>query len=174
MDNARGGGGKRSRRRGELEPYHRTIHCATCHAIGRDAITGVHRSSQLCHVLKGITTWQEVAVDSPFTTLSPYPTERHSSRAPVTHFLTAASSSSPKFVALVVALYKLCVSRFPPLRYLVTNPAHHSSLSIIHHISRIPISPKSAGNAAVRHHAVASRSQVHSCPSGPHFYILWC
>jgi hypothetical protein len=38
-------GGKRSQRRGELEPYHRTIHCTTCCAIDRDAITGVRRSS---------------------------------------------------------------------------------------------------------------------------------
>jgi hypothetical protein len=71
-DNA--GGGKRSRRRGELQLYHQTIHCATCLAIGRDDLTGVHRSSQSCHVLKGVTTSQEVAVDNPFTALIPYPT----------------------------------------------------------------------------------------------------
>jgi hypothetical protein len=52
-DNA---GGKRSRRRGELEPYHRTIQRATCRAIGQDAIIGVRRSSQSCHVLECATT----------------------------------------------------------------------------------------------------------------------
>jgi hypothetical protein len=39
----------------------------TCFTIGRSAIVGFCRSSRWCHVLEGITTSQEVAVDSPFT-----------------------------------------------------------------------------------------------------------
>jgi hypothetical protein len=38
------GGGKRSQRGEELEPYRRTIHRATCYAIDRGALAGVHRS----------------------------------------------------------------------------------------------------------------------------------
>jgi hypothetical protein len=53
MDNT---GVKRSRRGGELEPYHRTIHRASCRAIGRDAIIGVRHSSQSCHILECSTT----------------------------------------------------------------------------------------------------------------------
>jgi hypothetical protein len=39
----------------------------TCFTIGQSAIFGVRRSSRWCHVLEGVTTPQEVAVDSPFT-----------------------------------------------------------------------------------------------------------
>jgi hypothetical protein len=120
MDNA--GGLKRSRHGGELKPYHRTIHYATCRAIGRDALTGVRLSSQSCHVLKGVTTSQEVALDSPFTALSPYPAERHGSRAPVTHLLTVASSSLPKFMALMAGLYKLSVPLASSLCYEPSAP----------------------------------------------------
>jgi hypothetical protein len=37
--------GERSHRREELEPYHRTVHRATCRAIDRGVLAGVHRRS---------------------------------------------------------------------------------------------------------------------------------
>jgi hypothetical protein len=38
-------GGERSHRREELEPYHRTVHRATCRAIDRGVLAGVRRPS---------------------------------------------------------------------------------------------------------------------------------
>jgi hypothetical protein len=38
-------GGERSQRREELEPYHRTIHHATCRAIDQCVLVGVRRPS---------------------------------------------------------------------------------------------------------------------------------
>jgi hypothetical protein len=94
----------------------------TCFMIDQSAIIGIHCSSRWCHVLEGVTTSQEVTVDSPFTALSPYPTERHGSHAPVTHLFAAASPSTPKFVTLMVALYKLSVSLALPLCYEPSPP----------------------------------------------------
>jgi hypothetical protein len=52
-----------------------------------------------------------------------YPIECHGRRASVTYLLAAASPSSPKFVAIVVPLYKLSVSLAPRLCYEPSPPS---------------------------------------------------
>jgi hypothetical protein len=68
----------------------------------------------------------------------PYPIERHGSRASVTHLFAAVSPSSPKFVALVVALYKLSVSLAPPLCYEPSTPSADPSRPPARKFTRFP------------------------------------
>jgi hypothetical protein len=107
----------------------------------------------------------------PITTPSLYFVERHGRWVPVTRLFTTMCTSIPNSQST----WTIAINwAFPLLRLSVTNPTYQSLLPIIHHSSWILDFPQIGRNTAVRHLAVASHSQVHSRPSDPCFYILWC
>jgi hypothetical protein len=105
------------------------------------------------------------------TTPRRYFVERHGRWVPMTHLFTTLCTSVPNSQSTRTITINWA---FPLLRLSITNPTHHSSLPIIHHSSWILDFPQIGRNAAMRHLTMATHSQVHSRPSDPCFYILWC
>jgi hypothetical protein len=115
--------GKRSRHRDEIEPCHRSVSpypLAWQRGRATTVVMPLFTPLVPCY-----TPSYNVAVSHggrPFAALGLYLSERHESRAPVTHPFINMSSHSSKFGATIPDLYKLSIPLAPYLSYEPSAP----------------------------------------------------
>jgi hypothetical protein len=113
--------GEKSQHGEELEPYHWTVHRATCRATSRSVLAGVSALCSRAACLRLLSCHKT----SQWTTRLPpgsLPRERHDSYALMTHLRSDHKSSHLKFVKPSSGIYKLSVQCAPLACYELRAP----------------------------------------------------